>query len=86
MQPNRYLAVRTHADDTWSLFYVVDTATGMALTTHGTWGDALEAAELANAGDLPDRWQCSQCKRILPDGALVGTCPECRGNRLERAT
>ena len=78
----RYLAVRTSPDDTWSLFYVVDTATGLAVTTHGSWEDAKSTARLAN--ESPGRWQCSQCKRVLPEDAIVGTCPDCRGNRLER--
>lgn len=80
---SRYLAVRIPQGPGLTFYYVIDVETGFPVTGHGTWEAAQATAKMGN--ELPDRWQCSQCKRILPDGALVGTCPDCQCQRLERA-
>jgi len=50
----KYLAVRTGpVDAAWSLFYVVDTETGLALSTHGSWEDAVATARLGNEEEVP---------------------------------
>lgn len=75
----RYLAVRTGAPSAHStLFYVVDADSGLAVTTHGSWSDALATARMGNEDPTDHREAyCRQCETTLSVDALTAECGVC---------